>query len=490
MNDIGGGPGATSPVRRGWNVGQKLFDRAKHWVSDRLPQKPVIQPDHNTASGAARYAGYAPERPADVDFGAGRAGRIAGFGGGRSGTVSAYGGGRSGATSAFGSDEGVTVKEQELKKRGHLSDAKEDRANATGDDKIFMVRARMQAEHMRVPVDPEHRKTFDKLDPEAKEDFRRLSSYARQQYVDLDKTLADQPEARKSLQGVLSSGNLAHPGMLDSLQQMAKGPLAPELAGLDGKQLLATHLRQLNMEGAVYQGESNFCGPAAAQEAMIHQDPAAYSQMVADLVTKGKATMPDGETLKVDMDSFKAAKAESSSKQDQRSDLDSVLLSSLHSYARKAFPEKGKGPDDPLSAEQIAKLMGSTLPKNTTLELDGSKASQDAAMDLIVKSLKENDSVPVGITVDRNGRPDADGVTGHMITLTGVDQGPDGKVKGLEFASGGRLYKIEGAELEDFKKSLALITAPKYAKHGKALDEVVSDGDFGGGRLASGPRLG
>lgn len=472
------GSGGTSHVRRTHG----LFDKARSWVRDHLPKvdkpKPTVEPDRNTASGHARYAAYEPE----VDFGAGRGGRASLYGAGRGGRVSLYG----------DSSEAPGPEELDPKKRGHLTTAAEQHANAMGDDMLFIRRARIEGRNSQVPIDKDQLATFEKLDDDAKGNFRRLSQGDRQRYVELDRSLTGRPHTQDTLRGVLSAGNLNHPGMLDSLQQIAKGPLAPQLAGLDKDELLATHLRQLNMEGAVYQGASNFCGPAAAQEAMIHQDPARYSRMVADLLTKGKADLPNGDTLEADLASFFSAKTESNQAHDRRSDLDSVLLSSLHNYARQESSVPGKGPNDPLSEKQIAALMKATLPRNTTLEVDDSRKAQNAAQDLIVKALLDNKSVPVGITVDRNGRPDADSVTGHMVTLTDVEVDKNGQLKSLVYASEGKLVPLKGKELAEFMQSLRILTAPSDdASKQKALDAVdASDQDFGTGRYATSGRMG
>lgn len=391
-----------------------------------------------------------------------------------------------------------------------------------------------RAERAKVPIEPDQQVVFDALTPQQQQAFRELTPASRQDFSHVYEAVgglwAEKTEqATDAAQGL---GKLLQDGKVEALDTQGDtlihtlavrthDQLQPALQGHNETiGLLQSAIKQVAFPDNVFQGDNtNTCASTALQGILAKEDPAEFMRIATGLAFDGKATFESGATIKLD------AHEVGSASDGNRSVLSQALQTSFDTFAKQFPPVSetdfgggrvggggrygggrvgggsrfGDGVVDGsvggasggqvdgggLTPNQIEKLYEKVVGRlavNVTVD----ESNRYATMDGIAATLEAGMNVPVGVQgVDDQGNP-----THHMINVEGIRQDPKDPNKDLVIFTDPGTGKPASMPVEKFIKLMEVAIIPACHADPLRWNVEPSHGDFGGGRVGGGGRLG
>lgn len=325
---------------------------------------------------------------------------------------------------------------------------------------------------------------------EQKAAFKELTPSERQDFVDIYRAVSDENDgqmATNALQVLLQSHALDEVDdngqtLLETLGEAANKDLAPELNGIDKKEVLQSLVSELAFTN-IYQGEgTDTCACATMQSLMAASMPGEYARIATDLLFEGKTTVQFGAEMKVSTNELPMPELLPTgltqlqqdlpkASPDGRNDFDKIMQGSFAAFARtfpgtgEEFGGRGGGGgtsrgDDTSSGTGLynnqVKEMYYHLTGNDAAVANVTEENRDVLFADMIAAVQDGLYLPVGI--------DADGEKnnyGHAVTLVGMG------VEGVTYVDSLDMKK-KTMPVTEFKEKMSLdgmVVLPKeYAE--------------------------
>lgn len=347
-----------------------------------------------------------------------------------------------------------------------------------------------------------------KLDPEELQALKELSVDQRAKFGELYeqlgglKTDAD-PGTRQAVdglerllkEGTLETKDFMGGSLLDTFHSRLKQTPDAQMGDVTPQSLLQTVINHIAAPTAVSQGkDTNTCACAALQTIVANQDPAEYARLATGLAFDGKVSLKGGEEMV--LDASEVGKLDD----DGRSPLSQAIQGTFKKFAEQ-FPEEGtedygggrlgrgrfgggrlgsggKYGDGTLGSgtigganggqvngggltqNQIEKLYESVIDK-LAVKIPVTPENMDAVMDGVVRTLQNDQPVPVGV----RGQDSAGRSTHHVVTVLGIDL-EEGKGEPTVTFSDPGTAKEHKMPLSEFQQVMEAVVIPaEYANH-------------------------